>query len=149
MYKNSKLYPDQDAELSTVQEAAAVYNSPFDRIRISRKGLSPVFVQDLMQSYRLNKQEVARLADVSAKTLERHFDSGRPFQGLQSDRLLELADLYLEGLGIFGSQDKFLTWLETPTIALGHVAPKDWLDTHEGIVMISDEIKRIQHGIFA
>lgn len=149
MSKKVRYYQNEDAEIHKVEEAAVAYESPVMRINAIRSGLSPEFVIDLMESYRMSKQEASRLADISAKTLERHLQSGRRIQGLQSDRLLQLADLYNEGVDVFGSQDKFLKWLDTKSVALGHTAPREWLDTHDGITMISDELGRIRHGIFA
>ena len=147
--KSEKKYIFPDTTPSKVEEAAMTYNTPVKKVALSRKGLSPDFVLDLMQSYQFSKQEASKLTDISAKTLDRHFQSGKNFTGLQSDRLLELAELYLAGIEVFGTRDKFLKWLNAETPALGHSAPKEWLDTHEGISMIADELGRIKHGIFA
>ncbi len=146
----SKIYKTpKDPKPSMVMEAAAVYHSPVQKIQKTRDGLEPEFVVDLMELYRFSKQEASRLADISTKTLERHLQSGKKFQGLQSDRLLELAELYAEGLEVFGSKDKFLKWLNSEIPALGNTFPKEWLDTHLGITLVSDELGRIKHGIFA
>ncbi len=149
MKKISESYNAPEPTIDKVEEAAIAYNSPSRRVHISRHGLSTNFVIDLMESYHFSKQETSRLADISTKTLERHLQSGKMFTGLQSDRLLELADLYNEGIDVFGNQEKFIKWLNAKIPALGNTAPKDWLDTHQGIVMISDELGRIKHGIFA
>ncbi len=148
MKKLSKPYTTSPTP-SKVGEAAVAYDTPVKKIHLSRSGLSTHFVVDLMESYQFSKQETSRLADISTKTLERHLQSGKMFTGLQSDRLLELAELYQEGMAVFGSKEKFLKWLNAKIPALGNTAPKEWLDTHHGIAMISDELGRIQHGIFA
>lgn len=147
--KLEKLYKFTESAPSKVEEAAVAYNTPVKKVALSRKGLSPDFVLDLMQSYQFSKQETSRLTDISTKTLDRHMQSGKNFTGLQSDRLLELAELYIEGVEVFGSREKFLKWLNAAIPALGNSAPKEWLDTHEGISMIADELGRIKHGIFA
>lgn len=149
-YKKSKIKYHQPVNPpDKVKEAAIVYDTPVKKIKLSREGLSPDFVIDLIQSYQFSKQEASRLADISTKTLDRHLQSGKRFSGLQSDRLLELAELYVEGLEVFGSRDKFLKWLDAKIPALGNTSPKEWLDTHNGIEMISDELGRIKYGIFA
>jgi putative toxin-antitoxin system antitoxin component (TIGR02293 family) len=145
----SKMYATPESEPQNVSEAAIAYNTPEKKIYLSRNGVSAGFVVDLMESYQFNKLETSRLADISAKTLDRHLQSGKKFNGLQSDRFLELADLYMEGLELFGTKDKFLKWLNASIPALGNTTPKEWLDTHAGISMISDEMGRIKHGIFA
>ncbi|MEQ9298853.1 MAG: DUF2384 domain-containing protein [Cyclobacteriaceae bacterium] len=147
--KPSKHYSSPDTIPHSVAEAAVVYNTPVKMVHLSRNGLPPDFVIDLIDSYAFSKQEASRLVDISAKTFDRHLQSGKSFSGLQSDRLLELADLFQEGIDVFGSRDKFLGWLNSEIAALGNTTPKDWLDTHKGILMISDELGRIKHGIFA
>jgi uncharacterized protein (DUF2384 family) len=49
----------------------------------------------------------------------------------------------------FGSEENFHTWMETKSIPLGGVKPKGLLDTTYGINLITDELGRIEHGIFA
>lgn len=142
-------YTDFTDTLHKVEEVTAAYYSPLKKVSISRNGLSTDFVLDLMKSYDFSKQETSRLADISTKTLERHLQSGKMFVGLQSDRLLELAELYQEGIDVFGKREKFIKWLNAKIPALGNTAPKEWLDTHHGIMMISDELGKIKHGIFA
>lgn len=134
---------------STVNEAAVAYNTPFQKVHLTRAGVSTEFVLDLMRSYKFSKQTIAQLAGISPKTLDRHLQSERKFIGLQADRLLQLAELYSEGLDLFEDREKFLKWLSAKLPALNGTAPKEWLDTHHGISMISDEIDRIKHGIFA
>ena len=138
-----------DSEPMIVMEAAAEYYTPFQNVYVSRRGVDPHFVIDLMELYHFTKQEMAHLTDISTKTLDRNLQSGPKFQGLQSDRLLQLAELFHEGVDVFGSKDKFLKWLNAKIPALGNTAPKEWLDTHRGIMLISDELGRIKHGIFA
>jgi len=150
-FKNTKAYKTNDTEKEPlVSEPAVVYHAtPFSKVHFARKGVSPKFVSNLMVSYNLNKTETARLTDISTKTLERHMQSGKPFTGLQSDRLIELADLFEQGVETFGNRDKFIKWLNSEIPALGNHAPKDFLDTQKGIEIVSDEIGRIKHGIFA
>ncbi|MCV9387280.1 type II RES/Xre toxin-antitoxin system antitoxin [Reichenbachiella ulvae] len=144
-----KKYSELKQAIDKVEEAAISYDTPTKKIELSRQGVSPEFVLDLMTVYQFSKQEASRLTDISSKTLDRHIQSGKFFTGLQSDRILELAELFHEGLDVFGSQEKFLRWLSSSLPALGNTRPKDWLDTHHGIQMITDELGRIKHGIFA
>ena len=147
--RSGKKYVFPESTPSKVEEAAMAYNTPVKKIRLSRSGLTAEFVVDLMHSYEFSKQETSRFADISTKTLDRHLQSGKKFSGLQSDRFLELAELYINGLEVFGTREKFLKWLNSKIPALGNTAPKEWLDTHQGISMIMDELGRIKHGIFA
>lgn len=140
---------DKENNPQSVAEAAVAYDTPFKKIHLSRSGLNSAFVNDLMSKYGFSKAELARLIDVSPKTIERHFQADKTFTGLQAERLLLLAELYQQGSSVFGSQVKFLKWLNHEIAALEGSKPRSWLDTHHGIQIISDEIGRIQHGIFS
>lgn len=141
---------DENLESMQFNEAAAIYHrSPDTAIRLSRMGVEPEFVVDLMDAYRFSKQEASYLANISTKTLDRHLQSGKSFKGLQSDRFLELAELMHQGVNTFGSKEKFVQWLNSKIPALNNAMPREWLDTHKGIELIEDELGRIRHGIFA
>jgi len=145
-----KTYPQiSDNPPSTVAEMAAVYGSPFSYALLARTGVTTSFVEDLMNLLGLKKQETASLIDISPKTLDRHLKMAKPFTGLQSDRILELAELHQRGEQVFGSNKKFLLWLDSPIAALNNTPPREWLDTQQGIKAIMNELGRIQHGIFA
>lgn len=146
---SEKEYQIPDEPLSTFNEAAIDYKNPLAMINRSRQGVAVAFVQNLMESFQFTKQDISRLADISTKTIDRHIQSGKPFTGLQADRFVELADLYNEGIDVFGSSTKFIKWLHSTVPALGNTRPIEWLDTHKGIQLISDELGRIKHGIFA
>lgn len=142
-------YVHKEIPLSTVEEMGMAYSSPFTRAKIARIGVGTAFVLELMPLLGFNKQETASLINISPKTLDRHFKMEKPFSGLESDRILELAELYQKGQEVFGDNKKFLNWLGSNIIALGNTSPKRWLDTQQGIKAIMNELGRIQHGIFA
>jgi len=134
---------------STVAELGAVYSSPFSGALIARSGIATSFVLDLMNLLGFKKYETASLISISPKTLDRHLKMGKPFKGLQSDRILELAELHQKGEHVFGSNKKFLKWLDSNLPALNNTSPREWLDTQQGIRAIMLELGRIEHGIFA
>ncbi len=145
-----KTYPQiSNDPPNTVAELAAVYGNPFSRALIARSGINTSFITDLMDLLGLKKQEMASLINISIKTLDRHLKTAKPFTGLQCDRILELAELYQKGEQVFGNSKKFILWLDSPIAALNNTAPRQWLDTQQGIKAITNEIGRIEHGIFA
>ena len=147
--QSRKAYAIPETSLTRVEEMEVAYRSPFQKASMARKGINTEFVADLMRSLNINKQETARLIDISAKTLDRHLQNEKVFKGLQSDRILELADLYNQGINVFASRSKFLKWLDSEVPALGGTCPRQWLDTQQGITAISDELGKIKHGLFA
>jgi uncharacterized protein (DUF2384 family) len=64
-------------------------------------------------------------------------------------KLLSLARLYTRGEEVFGSMDKFKTWIKTPSLIFKGEAPVTILDTSAGFDMVFKELGRIEHGIFA
>ena len=147
-----KKYPyrlDLDNVPDKVAEVMAVYSNPFSNAILARSGVKTSFVADLMQLLGLKKQETASLISISTKTLDRHLSTEKPFTGLQSDRILELAELHQKGEQVFGNNAKFLLWLDSPIAVLNNTAPREWLDTQQGIKAITNELGRIEHGIFA
>ncbi|MEM7548733.1 MAG: antitoxin Xre/MbcA/ParS toxin-binding domain-containing protein [Bacteroidota bacterium] len=149
MSKSENNYSTEYEAPSSVSDVAVAYGNPFKSAGMARNGVAPMLVMDLMDQFKFTKQETAELIDVSSKTLDRHFKAGRAFRGLQSDRILELGNLYNQGVEVFGSQNKFLKWLDSKLPALGNTSPREWLDTQLGIEAISDEIGRIKYGLFA
>lgn len=149
MYNTSNPYQAPKTPVSTVEEVQVAYGNAFHRAILARMGASCAFVEDIMHQFNIKRKQIANLMGISPKTLERHLKSNKPFEGLQSDRLFELANLHLHGLQVFNSKEKFLKWLNATSPALGNTAPIEWLDTHQGIDAVSNELGRIEHGIFA
>jgi putative toxin-antitoxin system antitoxin component (TIGR02293 family) len=57
-------------------------------------------------------------------------------------------ELMAEAVRIFGSKEKALEWLKTPSVVLGGQSPEDLLSRSEtGAVM--DELGRIEHGVYS
>lgn len=144
-----KEYKIPDTPLTKVEEIQSIYATPFTRASFARRGVSTSFLSELMQLMSFKKQEIASLIDVSFKTMDRHIKAEKPFTGLQSDRILELAELHQKGNQVFGNNQKFLKWLNSQLPAFNNTTPRQWLDTHQGIETVMNELGRIEHGIFA
>ena len=61
----------------------------------------------------------------------------------------KLSSLYKYGTEVFGTEEKFIMWLETKNSALGNIIPKKLLDIADGINLLKDELTRIEYGVFA
>lgn len=59
--------------------------------------------------------------------------------------------IYKRGLDVFGSKDKFISWLNTKSFALGRLRPVDLYNTgvDEDLDILDAELTKIEHGIFA
>ncbi|HEX2899929.1 MAG TPA: antitoxin Xre/MbcA/ParS toxin-binding domain-containing protein [Bacteroidia bacterium] len=87
--------------------------------------------------------------DISLKTLQRYKADHRDFKPMQSEKILELAEVTQLGLEVFGDMEKFKLWLNTPSMALGKMKPIELLADSFGKELVMTELVHIEHGIFA
>ena len=59
-----------------------------------------------------------------------------------------MAEVTQLGLRVFGDNDKFKLWLDTPNFALGQMKPIELLKDSYGKELVIGELTRIQYGIF-
>lgn len=116
---------------------------------VVREGVSYYRFTKLSEYIQLTLQDWADYLHLSERTMQRYKKEGKKFDPIHSERIVVIELLYKKGINIFGIKDNFYTWMDTISIALGNVKPKDLLDTSFGISMVYDELGRIEHGIFA
>jgi putative toxin-antitoxin system antitoxin component (TIGR02293 family) len=119
-----------------------------DLIDVIRTGVPRRVMDNLMTITDISMTEMAAIIHTSDRTLRRYTPSQKLSQE-QSERMVELARLYTRGEEVFGSIPEFRQWMNTQLVTFGNKKPKDYLDTSLGIAMITDELGRIQNGIFA
>ena len=93
--------------------------------------------------------EWANYLQLSERTIQRNQKDKKPFQPIQSERIVELVMLYEYGVEVFGDKENFNVWLNSKSIALGGRTPKELFDTKFGVSMVKDELGRIEHGVLA
>jgi len=116
---------------------------------VIRKGI-PYSIFSLIQNitpFTLN--DWAGYLDISSKSLVRYQQKDRQFKPGHTEKIIELAEVTTLGLEVFGENEKFRNWLETPNYALGNLKPFDLLRDSYGKEMIIGELTRIEHGILA
>jgi putative toxin-antitoxin system antitoxin component (TIGR02293 family) len=86
---------------------------------------------------------------LSERTMQRYRSEKRTFDPLQSEKIIEIALFYNKGVEVFGSAEKFNSWLETDSLALGGIKPKTLLDNSFGISILRDELTTIEYGVLA
>ena len=89
----------------------------------------------------------AEFLNVSTKTLERYKKTSKQFKPLQSEKIIEMAEVTNIGKEVFGSTEKFKLWLDTPNFALGKMKPMELLKDSYGKEMVIGELTRLSHGI--
>lgn len=89
------------------------------------------------------------ILNISKKSLQRYKQESRRFGHLQSEKIIEMAEVTKTGLDTFGDMEKFKHWLNTPNFALGGMKPIDLIRDSYGKDLVVGELTRINHGIFA
>ncbi len=96
----------------------------------------------------LNLTEFSSYLPVSKRTIEKVKEE-ELLNPQVSDRVLQIATLYQQGIEIFGSPSTFKEWMNSPLIALGSKKPIDYMDNGTGIAIIHDLLGRIEHGVYS
>jgi putative toxin-antitoxin system antitoxin component (TIGR02293 family) len=117
-------------------------------INLIRTGVQKHSLENLMHITGFTAIEMAALVRTTDRTLRR-YSSTEVLQPDISERIVEIARLYSRGEEVFGSLNNFKTWMNSPVMALGNKKPRDFLDTSIGIEVLTEELGRIEHGIFA
>lgn len=122
--------------------------SSFDLMALTREGIPRNTVDALADSLGLSVAELAKYLHVSERTLQRHAPE-KLLSSEISDRVLQIAKVYARSVDVFESSDTASQWLKQPSLALGNVAPIEFLDTFSGVEIVLDELTRIEYGVFS
>lgn len=149
-----------DKEISVALERAEVYHREEITFRdfLQNKVLIMLVIRagvpySLFEKVRLfapfSENEWAEFLDLSTKSLQRYKQADKAFGPLQSEKIIEMAEVTHAGLEVFDDMDKFRLWLETPNYALGNHKPAELLKNSYGKELVLGELTRIEYGIFA
>lgn len=122
--------------------------SQFEMIDLVRTGISKKNAFRFAEKIDFSAKDLASVYHVSERTLHRYSDSDLLDPDL-SEKTLQLALLYEKGESVFGNLSKFKIWMKFPNPVFGGKPPLELLDTHFGFQIVSDELTRIEHGVFA
>jgi putative toxin-antitoxin system antitoxin component (TIGR02293 family) len=118
-------------------------------VHIIREGV-PYSLFARIQAYTpFSEKDWSVFLDISTKSLQRYKQSPKKFKPIQSEKIIEMAEVTNVGLDVFGDMAKFKLWLNTPNFALGNLKPIDLLRDSYGKEMVIGELTRINYGILA
>ncbi|HLR38130.1 MAG TPA: antitoxin Xre/MbcA/ParS toxin-binding domain-containing protein [Chitinophagaceae bacterium] len=149
MNKKKKYTEAHQTTQSKFEEPAIAYiKAPFDLIKMSREGVLKKNLLQLGKLLAISLKELAHILHISERTLQR-YKADAPLSEGSSERVLMLAQLYKKGVEVLDSPNNFKDWLRTPLPAFQQNPPLSYLDTSFGFQLVTDELGRIEHGIFA
>lgn len=118
-------------------------------ISVIRKGVTYTLFNLIKNSTPFTEENWADFLDISTKSLHRYKQTSKSFKPLQSEKIIELAEVTNVGVDVFGDMDKFKLWLDTPNFSLGNLKPIDLLKDSYGKELVISELTRINYGILA
>lgn len=118
-------------------------------IFVIREGV-PYSLFNLIQGHTPFTDDIwADFLDISKKSLHRYKQSSKSFKSIQSEKIIEVAEVTNVGLDVFGDMEKFKLWLETPNFSLGNLKPLELLKDSYGKELVISELTRINYGILS
>jgi putative toxin-antitoxin system antitoxin component (TIGR02293 family) len=114
-----------------------------------REGIPYSFFNLIQHHAPFTDNDWAGFLELSTKSLQRYKLSSKSFRPIQSEKIIELAEVTNVGLDVFGDMDKFKLWLDSPNFALGNLKPIELLKDSYGKEMVLGELTRINYGILA
>lgn len=118
-------------------------------VNLLREGVEFPYLNSISDRINFTLEDWASYLHLSERTIQRYKKEKKPFDTIYTEKIVQIDLLYKKGADVFGNEANFHTWMETKSIPLGGVKPKELLDTTYGINLVADELGRIEHGIFA
>lgn len=116
-------------------------------IYVIREGVPYSFFHLIQNLTPFTEENWADFLDLSTKSLHRYKQTSKSFKPLQSEKIIEMAEVTNVGLDVFGDIEKFKLWLKTANFSLGNLKPLDLLKDSYGKELVISELTRINYGI--
>lgn len=125
---------------------------PVDTARLVERveaGLSYAELERLRGNVGLSREEMAELARIKPRTLDRRRREGRLHPD-ESDRLLRVSRIFGRAMVLFENDlEDAREWLASSQRALGGAVPLEMAKIEIGAREVEDLIGRLEHGIFS
>jgi len=134
------------------------WSSPLERIEMIRAGVHPEDLQKTYSDMGVSKEKICSLLSFSRSTVNRRIKAQEALPADYSERVIGLQKLIgqVEVMvaesgdpAEFNASQWVADWLERPVAALGNAKPADFMDTIEGIELVSTLLAKVQSGAYA
>ena len=130
------------------ENTSSLVNEPAVRYEKAHNGITKSDFIAVATMTGLNLSEFSSFLPVSKRTIEKVKDQ-ELLSPQVSDRVLQIATLYQQGIELFSNSEEFKDWMSSSIIALGNKRPIDYMDNGTGIAIIHDLLGRIEHGVYS
>jgi putative toxin-antitoxin system antitoxin component (TIGR02293 family) len=114
----------------------------------ARKGIQKSRLLSIARESGLTLKEISSYLRISTRSIQEKEPSQLIAPG-PSERALYIAKLFKSGIDLFGSKEKFHSWLNSENTVMGNEKPVSYLDTFSGIQLVLDELNAIEYGFSA
>jgi putative toxin-antitoxin system antitoxin component (TIGR02293 family) len=118
-------------------------------IFLIQRGVPYSLFQAIKDYTPLGEHDWTEILSLNPKTLQRYKHLEKDFDRLQSEKIIEMAEVTNVGLDVFDNMEQFRLWLGTPNFALGKQKPIELLKDSYGKELVVGELTRINYGILA
>jgi len=122
--------------------------SEAETIELSMQGVTKRSLISFMHYFKFSPDQVAGMLPVTLRTIQR-YAGNQKFNAIVSEHIIQLVALMARGVRVFGDQEKFMRWFNSPSKPLGGKTPADLVYLKTGTQMVLDELGRIEYGIYA
>ena len=124
-------------------------SSSDDLVRLTREGLPVDILRELAEELHIDRQVVASLVGIPARTLSRRLSSRSRLSAAESDRSVRFARVVAQAKDIFDDLAAAANWLQAPNRVLKGQRPIDLLDTDAGVQQVETVLGRIAYGVYS
>lgn len=117
-------------------------------VEMSRRGISKKSLLRLAELSSVSVKQLAELLPVSLRTIQR-YNNNDLLEPVVSEHAILIAEVLSKGSQVFSSLESLQHWLHTPSAALGNKTPLSYLDTGFGARLVTDELGRLEHGVYS
>jgi uncharacterized protein (DUF2384 family) len=142
----SKKYKIKEETPPMVSEPMAMY-MPIKRIAQVQDFPYKKF-QKIAANVPFTQKEWANILHLSERTLQRYASNNNSFEGIYTDRILQIQQLIELGLQTFISAEAFYRWLKTEKTVFNHTLTFESLYSAQGIQDVTNQIGRILHNVY-
>jgi putative toxin-antitoxin system antitoxin component (TIGR02293 family) len=118
------------------------------KIAVIESGVSKLEFEALKKEMGLDYETLSHILSVTKATLHNKKGNGK-FNAMVSERLLMFVEIYVYGIEVFGSKEKFSHWISNPIRSTGGIAPMKLLYTFYCMEEVKRIIGRIDYGVYS
>ncbi|HTJ51899.1 MAG TPA: hypothetical protein VL443_20705 [Cyclobacteriaceae bacterium] len=135
-------------EVAEVLKFVGIKRSKPTQLRIvAEQGLNKKALKWLMKNSKLPSKYIFRYLGISAQAFSRKMDTAK-LRVPVSDRVLDLAQLYVHGISALDTLENFNLWLETSLPVLEGRKSIDLILSNQGVKVVDEMLLRIENGMF-